>query len=123
MDKHILLVEDELDIQEAMAEALSAAGFTVTTASNGAIGLKLALEKKPDLILLDIVMPEMGGHEMLKRLRDDAWGKSAKVIMLTSMDGAQNVSDAYEESVDDYIIKVHNSLDEIIKKVRTVILQ
>jgi len=121
MNKHILLVEDERDIREAMAEALTEAGFSVTTAENGVLGLKLALEKKPDLILLDIVMPEMDGHQMLKKLREDIWGKSAKVIMLTSMDSVENIASAYESSITGYIIKVHNSLDEIVSKVRVAV--
>lgn len=121
MEKHVLVVEDEQDIREAVSEALTDAGFTVTPATNGAEGLKLALEKKPDLILLDIVMPEMNGHEMLKKLREDKWGQDAKVIMLTSMDNTQNVAEAYEGDITDYVIKIHNSLDEIVKKVRLAI--
>ena len=92
MEKHILIVEDEQDIREAMHEALTEAGFNVSTSSNGAIGLADAIEKKPDLILLDIVMPEMDGHEVLKKLREDPWGKSVKVIMLTSMDSTKNIA-------------------------------
>lgn len=121
MEKHILIVEDEADIREAIAESLTEAGFKVTTAENGKIGLELALKEKPDLILLDIVMPEMTGHEVLKKLRDDPWGQTVKVIMLTSMESTLDVATAYEGMISDYIIKVHNSLEEIVNKVRTVI--
>lgn len=121
MKKHILVVEDEADIREAIAESLTEAGFKVTTAENGAIGLELALKEKPDLILLDIVMPEMTGHEVLKKLRDDPWGQTVRVIMLTSMESTLDVATAYEGMISDYIIKVHNSLEEIVNKVRTVI--
>lgn len=119
MEKHILVVEDEQDIREAMAEAIENAGFTVSTASNGAAGLEKAVEEKPDLILLDIVMPIMGGHDMLKKLRQDPWGKTVKVIILTSMDDVQNIGIAHEEAINDYIIKAHSSLEEIVAKVRT----
>lgn len=121
MSKQILLVEDEQDIREAMAEALTDAGFAVETAGNGVEGLQKATTLHPDLILLDIVMPEMDGHEMLKKLREDSWGKHARVIMLTSMDSATNVATAYADNITDYIIKVHNSLDDIVKKVRVAI--
>ncbi len=121
MAKHILLVEDEQDIRDAMAEALREGGFEVTEAGNGAVGLQLALQKKPDVILLDIIMPEMDGHAMLKKLRTDPWGNKAKVIMLTSMDNAKHVATAYSDSVDDYIIKVHSSLEEIVNKVKVVL--
>lgn len=122
MDKKILLVEDEQDIREAMEEALQEAGFEVITADNGVTGLKAALEEKPDLILLDIIMPEMDGHAMLAKLRGDSWGKHVKVIMLTSMDNVTHVAGAHELKITDYIIKAHSSLDDIVKKVRLEVL-
>ena len=121
MDKRILVVEDEPDIREAMAEALTDAGFQVSTAANGEIGLSLAISERPDLILLDIVMPVLDGHGMLKKLRTDPWGKNAKVIMLTSMDDIQNIAHAHEVSITDYIIKAHSSLEEITNKVKMIL--
>jgi DNA-binding response OmpR family regulator len=118
MEKKILIVEDELDIREAMTEAITQAGFSVTTAPNGAEGLSLALAEHPDLILLDIVMPIMDGHTFLDKLRNDHWGKDAKVIMLTSMDDVKNIANAHEGTIADYIIKAHSSLEEIVRKVR-----
>lgn len=118
MEKRILIVEDEPDIREAIAEAITQAGFTAITAENGEVGLEQAITEKPDLILLDIFMPIMDGHQMLTKLRLDPWGKSVKVIMLTSMDDIQNIGTAHEEKITDYLIKAHSSLDEIIAKVR-----
>ena len=118
MDKKILIIEDEPDIREAMAEAVADAGFIVFTAENGAVGLKTAIAQKPDVILLDIVMPVLDGHETLKKLRQDPWGKDVKVIMLTSMDDVQNVGSAHEHNLTDYLIKPHSSLAEIVNKVR-----
>lgn len=118
---HVLIVEDEIDIREAMAEAITEAGFTVSTAENGAVGLQAALSEHPDLILLDIVMPIMDGHEVLQKLRQDAWGRQARVIMLTSMDDVKNIATAHEGAIADYIIKAHSSLDDIVKKVRMTI--
>jgi DNA-binding response OmpR family regulator len=116
--KRVLLVDDESDIRDAMAEAVAEAGFEVLTAENGQVGLEIALSEHPDLILLDIIMPVLDGHEMLKRLRHDTWGKNAKVIMLTSMDDVRNIASAHENNLTDYIIKVHSSLEEIVKRVR-----
>lgn len=121
MEKHILIIEDESDIREAIAEAATQAGFKVSTAENGSVGLRKALEEKPDLILLDIVMPVMDGHEMLQKLRQDPRGKSVKVIMLTSMDDVKNIGSAHEEHITDYIIKAHSSLSDILIKVRSFI--
>lgn len=120
MNKRVLIVEDEVDIREAMAEALSDAGFEVLQAENGQVGLIMAKSQKPEAILLDIRMPVMDGHEMLKRLREDEWGKDAKVIMLTSMDDVTNIANAHAGKIADYIIKAHVSLEEVVTKVRMV---
>ncbi len=118
MEKHVLIVEDEQDIRDAMAEGVTQAGFKVSIAENGMVGLEKALSEHPDLILLDIVMPLMNGHQMLEKLRQDVWGKNASVIMLTSMDDVKNIATAHTGAIEDYIIKAHASLDEIVQKVR-----
>jgi DNA-binding response OmpR family regulator len=121
MEKKLLIVEDETDIREAMAEAAKQEGFHVITAKNGEEGVNLALSEKPDLILLDIVMPIMDGHQVLEKLRNDPWGQSVKVIMLTSMDDVKNIGEASTKDITEYIIKAHNSLDDIMKQVRLAI--
>lgn len=115
--KKVLIVEDEEDIREAIAEAVSAKGYEVEMAENGEVGLQKAFASKPDLILLDLVMPILDGHEFLRQLRDDDWGEAAKVIVLTAMDRPFNVAMAHMSDVDDYIIKAHNTLDEVVEKV------
>jgi len=121
MEKHVLIVEDETDIREAMAEAALQDGFKVSTAENGQTGLATAIKEKPDLILLDIKMPVMDGHQMLQKLRDDVWGRDVKVVILTSMDDVKNIGEAHEGGITDYVIKAHSSLEEIMTKVRTAI--
>jgi len=121
MEKHVLIIEDEPDIREAMAEAVTQEKLKVTTAENGQIGLEKALATRPNLILLDIKMPVMDGHEMLKKLRSDPWGRAAKVIVLTSMDDVKNIGEAHTGNITDYVIKAHSSLDEIMAKVRLAI--
>ena len=125
MSKKILIVEDETDIREAIAETLTDEGFTVLTAGNGMEGLEKAVAEHPDLLLLDIMMPQMNGHEMLEKLRTDPdpWGRSVKVMMLTSMDTPKDVTEAYKQTISDYIIKSHHSLEEIVAKVKVVIFQ
>lgn len=118
MSLRILIVEDEADIREAMADIFTQEQFTVETAENGKTGLEKALATQPDMILLDLVMPVMDGHEMLKKLRQDPWGKHAKVIIMTAMDDVRNVASAHENTINDYIIKAHTSLEDLVKKVR-----
>lgn len=121
MNKHILIVEDEPDLREAMVEVLTEAGFNVSAAADGAQGLDFAIAEKPDLILMDLMMPIMDGHEMLRRLRLDPWGRSAHVVVLSAMDDVNNIGHAHEGKLEDYIIKAHTSLDELVNKVREFI--
>lgn len=121
MGKSILIIEDEKDIRDALAEGITQAGFSVSMAENGLVGLEKALKDHPDLILLDIIMPIMDGHQFLDKLRQDAWGKKAKIITLTSMDDVKNIATAHDGEILDYIIKAHHSLDEIIKKIKLLI--
>jgi len=82
----ILIVEDDLLLQEGYALALQAEDFKVLKANDGKQGLEIALQEKPDLILLDILMPIMGGLEMLEKLRQDQdYGKTARVVLLTNL--------------------------------------
>lgn len=116
-----LIIEDEPDIRDAMADALRSAGFKVLTANDGIEGLALSTKEHPDVILLDLIMPNMGGTEMLEKLRQDPWGRAAKVIILTAMDDIHNVATTHEYKISDYIIKTHSSLREIVNKVREVL--
>ena len=118
MEKKVLVVEDEQDIREAVAEALTDAGFQVLTAPDGVSGLALALSDHPDIILLDLVMPGYDGHTVLEKLRLDPWGKNVRVIILSAMDDVGSIANAFGSDITSYIIKAHNSLDEIVKKVR-----
>ena len=117
-DKTILIIEDEADIREAIAETVQDGGYTVFTATNGQEGLALATKEKPDLILLDLMMPIMDGKTMLKKLRTDPWGRHAKVMILSTMDDVSNIAMSHEFTIEDYIIKSHASLDEILRKIR-----
>ncbi len=123
MNKKILIVEDEEDIREAISEAVTSAGYEVKTAENGQVGLDTAFEWKPDLILLDLVMPLIDGHEVLRVLREDEWGETVKVIVLTAMDRPFNVAMANMGNVEDYIIKGQKTLEEIVEKINQVLAE
>lgn len=116
--KTILIVEDEEPMQLALKDILVFEGFNVFEAKNGEEGLAMALREHPDLILLDILMPEMNGLVMLKKLREDDWGKKAKVIILTNYDEKDYVATALESQVFDYFIKTDIKITEVIKKIK-----
>jgi DNA-binding response OmpR family regulator len=89
----IAIVEDDAAISQMYRIKFEAEGYTVETAENGKLGLELAEDMKPNVILLDLMMPVMTGEEMLARLRKTEWGKKIKVIILTNR-GEQEIPDA-----------------------------
>ncbi len=117
-NQKILIVDDDRDLREALQTGFSNAGFVTITAGDGSSGLKTALTEKPDLILLDITMPIMNGHEMLHELRKDTWGKDVPVILLTNSDDPANITRGFGLKSDAYFIKSSLSLESIIKKVK-----
>jgi DNA-binding response OmpR family regulator len=90
MSAKIAIIEDDQAISQMYRIKFEAEGYVVETAENGKLGLELAESMKPDMILLDLMMPEMNGDEMLEKLRKSTWGKSIKVVILTNM-GEQEV--------------------------------
>jgi len=90
MPAKIAIVEDDQAISQMYRLKFEAEGYTVETAENGKLGLALAENMKPDVILLDLMMPEMNGDEMLAKMRKTTWGKPIKVIILTNM-GEQEI--------------------------------
>lgn len=115
--KTILIIDDDKTLLDALAQALSDAGYKTLTAGSGQEGLSLALQTKPDLTLLDYQMPEMDGIETLEQLRRDDWGRKAKVIIATNVYDLNIVNQALANGVSDYLLKADNSLDEIVRQV------
>ncbi len=114
----IAIIEDDPAISQMYRIKFESEGYTVETAENGLLGLKLAESMKPDIILLDLMMPEMNGHEMLKRLRATGWGQSIKVVILTNM-GEQEAPEGIRElNVNAFILKADmtpRQVAEIVK--------
>lgn len=86
----VAIVEDDVAISQMYRLKFEQDGYTVETAANGKLGLALAESMKPDIILLDLMMPEMTGSEMLAAMRKTDWGKNIKVVILTNM-GEQEI--------------------------------
>lgn len=123
LNKTILLIEDEISQREPIAQMLLGHGFTVLQAPDGKQGLKAALENHPDLILLDLVMPEMDGVSFTKELRADSWGSSVPLIMLTNVspdtENTIKTIDEYKPSY--YLTKADVSLDDIVTKIKSLL--
>lgn len=115
--KLLLIVEDEDSVVYALSEKFNLTeGVKVIFASNGKDGLKKALDEKPDLILLDIILPEMDGIEMLEKLREDDWGKTVEVIILSNLSDPDSEKKAKDLGVTKYIIKADCEIEDVVKK-------
>lgn len=124
----ILIVEDETIISKTYAEELRYEGFTVFTAPNGEDGLKLALSKKPDLILLDILMPIMDGLTMMDKLRKkNTYGKNVPIVLLSNLSSSEEkimkmVTNKKNEPTT-YFVKSDWDLDDVVKKMKELLQQ
>lgn len=116
--KTILMVEDEEVLRGVLKEKLQENDFATLEADNGEEGLGIALRNHPDLILLDIMMPKMDGLTMLKKLREDVWGKEAQVIILTNLSGNDGVSEALNQGVFEYIVKTDIKIEDLLIKIK-----
>jgi len=116
--KTILIVDDEVFLIKILRERLETEGFLVIGAEDGADGLKKALEGHPDMILLDMAMPVMDGMTMLKKLRQDKWGKNALVIALSNINNSELKEELFANGVCDFLVKVNNTLDGLAGVIR-----
>jgi len=114
----ILIVEDDKPILYSLASKFELIkGIKTVCAEDGKQGLKLAIEEKPDLILLDIMLPKMDGITMLKQIRQDDWGKNVKVIILSNLSNPEREQETRKLGVKDYIIKADWKIEDIMEKV------
>jgi two-component system OmpR family response regulator len=115
----IAIIEDDPAILQMYRIKFEAEGYTVETAENGILGLELVKTMRPDIILLDLMMPQMSGKEMLTKLRATDWGKSIKVVILTNM-GEQEAPEGIRDlGVSAFILKADmtpRQVAEIVKK-------
>ena len=116
----ILVVDDEPNIVQTLQDRLEMNEYIVITAGNGREGLKKAQQEKPDVILLDVIMPVMDGHEMLEVLRKQPDCSDISVIMLTARSQTQDIARANACGIDDYIVKPFD-LSELLEKIETVL--
>jgi len=116
--KTILFIEDEMSLQKSLASRLKDEGFEMISALDGEIGLREAREKMPDLIILDLVLPKKDGFEALKELKSDAGLAPIPVIVLTNLEGSQDVERALSLGAFTYLVKANYSLDDMIEKIK-----
>src|ERR1700683_1247877 len=116
----ILVIEDEKDIQDVLAYNLAQAGHKVQIASRGEEGLRLARERKPDVILLDLMLPDVPGTEVCKQLRSQASMKDVKIMMLTAKGEEIDRVVGFELGADDYVVKPF-SVRELVLRIQAIL--
>jgi DNA-binding response OmpR family regulator len=123
MAKKILLIEDERLLLEMYVSRLEKAGFEILSAEDGDMGLKIAQEKIPDLILLDIVMPGMSGYDVLKELKTNPSTKDIPVIVFSNLGQEEEIKKGLALGAEDYIVKTSVTPTELLEKIESKIIK
>lgn len=119
--KQILFIEDESALQKTIGESLRQEGFEVLSALDGKIGARIAKEKRPDLIILDLVLPKKDGFEVLEDLKEGEGTKDIPVIVLTNLEDLKGIQRAIDLGATTYLVKSNYRLDEVVEKIKGVL--
>lgn len=119
--KTILFIEDEPNLQKTVGRYLEDEGYEVKSALDGELGLKIAKERKPALILLDLILPKKDGFEVLKELKADLGTKDIPVMILTNLETSADVEKALSLGATNYLVKANYELAEVVKKIKTTL--
>lgn len=120
--KVILVTEDEPAMLQAITDSFTRAGFIVLPAKDGVEGLASARQNHPDAILLDILMPNMDGITMMEELRQDEWGKSVPIVILTNLDANDHIiRTIMKDQPSYYLLKANTKLEELVEKIKEVL--
>lgn len=116
MRKTLLIIEDEKMQRIVLKEKFEGEGFEVSLASDGAEGLKIALENHPDVILLDILLPKVTGIGVLTKLRQDSWGETANVVILSNLTDLSDFKEVLGNETKN-LVKSDSKLSDVVSAV------
>lgn len=119
--KKILFIEDEPALQNALSSTFEAEGYMLFSALDGEIGLQTVKREKPDLILLDLILPKISGFEILKKLKENPETKEIPVIVLTNLEGSRDIERALGLGATTYLVKTNYKLEEIVEKIKDLL--
>lgn len=114
----IAIIEDDPVINQMYRMKFEATGFDVQVADNGIKGVELIKEFSPDIVLLDLLMPEMSGAEALEKIRSQDWGKNIPVIILTNLGEEEAPSNIRDLGVSSYIVKANLTPRQVVERVK-----
>jgi DNA-binding response OmpR family regulator len=119
--KTILFIEDEAALQKTFGDMFQIKGYKMLSAMDGQAGLDLSKTASPDLILLDLILPKMHGLDVLKAIKEDAKTKDVPIIILTNLEGINEVEKALELGATTYLVKAQYNLEEVFEKIKKVL--
>lgn len=117
----ILIVEDEEFLLKALSDNFETEGFAVDVARNGEEAISQIKKRKPDLVLLDLLLPKVGGFDVLKAMKDNTEWNLIPVIVLSNLGGDEQIKKAFELGADDYFVKSQHPIEEVIEKVKNTL--
>jgi DNA-binding response OmpR family regulator len=117
----ILLVEDDTFLLEMYSTKFNLEGFDVVAAADGEEGLKLAKKEKPDIVLLDVLMPKIDGFTVLKKLKKDSQTKAIPVVLLTNLGQKNDIDKGLKDGAEGYLIKAHFIPSEVVSKIKKIL--
>ncbi|PWB38535.1 MAG: response regulator [Parcubacteria group bacterium] len=119
--KKVIIVEDDEFLSKMYATKLDLEGFVVQEATSGLSGLKAIQKEKPDMVLLDLNLPEMDGFEVLRRMKEDSETKDIPVLVLTNYSQKDKIDRCLNLGAVDYLIKAHFVPSEVITKIKMIL--
>lgn len=119
--KKILIIEDDKFLRELIVRKLTQEGFETVEAIDGEEGLRKIKEEKPNLVLLDLILPTIDGFEVLTRIKEDPTLVSSPVIVLSNLGQREDIERSLKLGAIDYLVKAHFTPNEIIEKVKNVL--
>ncbi len=119
--RKILVVEDDIFLRKVISRKLFKSGYLPVEAADGEKGFEDLKKEKPDLVLLDLVLPEMTGFEFLAKIKKDASFSKIPVIILSNLGDKKSIDRGKEMGAVDYLIKAHFTPGEIIDKIKTIL--
>jgi len=121
MKKNILIIEDDEFFRELIREKLLASGFNVLEAMDGEVGVEKIKEEKPDLVLLDMLLPNMDGFELLLKVKSDTKLSSIPIVILSNLGQQEDIERALKLGAVDYLVKSQFDIDQIIDKINIIL--
>ena len=121
MFKKILLIEDDKFLRDLMNKKLLSMGYDVVAAADGESGLTMIKESKPDVVLLDLILPGINGFEVLERAKKDPETASIPVIILSNLGQSEDIEKGLKLGAKDFLVKAHFTPQEIINKLKAIL--